>query len=146
MRLHLDDRSGAWEDRAAQPARTPSGWVPCPAVTAPAPLGAAVWSVRLYGRHVQGPDIEQEYGVTGGILTAPEALTVTVAGAEDVCQGLPCNHTIARGQACGSYMSTRYCCCCITVTEPASTLRNASGRVIPPLAPSPETTKETTRA
>lgn len=133
MRLHLDDRSGAWEDRAAQPVKIPSGWVPCPAVTAPAPLGAAVWSARLYGRHVQGPDIEQEYGVTGGILTASQALTITVAGAEDVCQG-SCGHLIARGQLCGAYMSTRYCVCCITTDEPESTFRTGSGRVIPPLA------------
>jgi hypothetical protein len=98
--------------------------------------------VRLSDRHVSGPAVEQRYGVTGGTLTASQALTITVARTEDVCQGL-CGHEIARGQLCGAYMSQRFCCCCITTDEPASTFRTASGRVIPPLAATLETIKET---
>lgn len=145
MRFRLDDGYGAWQDAASRPA-TSSGWAPCPAQDSPAPLGTPVWSVRLSDRHVSGPDVEQAYGVHGGILTAPEALTVTVAAKEDVCQGIPCNHEIARGQLCGAHMSTRYCPCCITVTEPESTFRNGSGRVIAPLASAPDTTKEAASA
>jgi len=148
MTLRLDDRSGAWEDRAAQPASTPSGWVSCPSVTAPAPLGTPVWSLRLSERHVwvrdllgRFGDVEGRYGVRGGFLTGPDALVIRVACTERCCQGAGCGHLIQRGQIHGAQMitpeitgSSGYCACCITAEEPGSILRTASGRVIPPLA------------
>lgn len=131
MRYTMDDGSPAWHDAASRPGKAP-GWVPCPAQEAPAPLGAPAWSVRLTERNVTGPDVLARYGVTGGFLTGPEALVTGPATADDVCQG-GCGHEIARGQTCGSHMSTRYCSCCITTTEPASTFRTASGIVLEPL-------------
>src|SRR5579859_324390 len=123
----MDDGSPAWHDAAARPG-TASGWVPCPAQDAPAPLGTPAWSVRLTERNVTGPDVLSRYGVTGGFLTGPEALVTGAATADDVCQGISCGHKIARGQPCGASMSSRYCVCCITVTEPASTFLTAAER------------------
>lgn len=117
-----DDSSPAWHDAASRPG-TASGWIPCPAQSAPAPPGTPVWSLRLTERAVWGDDVERRYGSRGGILTAPEALTVRVAATEGVCQGIPCSHKIARGQLHGAHMTTRYCICCITATEPESTFR-----------------------
>lgn len=124
MRFSLDDGSPAWHDAAARSGMS-ARWIPCPSQDAPAAPGTPVWSLRLTGRTVWGDDVERQYGSRGGILTAPEALTVTVATAEHVCQG-GCGHEIAGGQLHGARMSTRYCACCITATEPESTFQTGT--------------------
>lgn len=122
-----DDHSPAWHAAGARPG-TSSGWVPCPAQDAPAEIGAAAWSKRLTERNIIGPEVLARYGVTGGFLTGPDALVIGAATRDDVCQGLSCGHKIARGQACGASMTSRYCCCCVTTTEPASTFLTPAER------------------
>lgn len=101
------------------------GWVRCPAQDIPVPRGGPAWSVKLHERRVWGLDVEQKYGVRGGILTAPDALTVREAAAEHPCRA--CNHLIAGGQLYGAALGACYCPCCITADEPQSQFRSGAG-------------------
>ena len=95
---------------------TADGYPPCTSPPCPFPAGTSVWSAMLGWSLASGSMIRDRYGVGGGELGQPAALTVRTAAGEYLCGG--CRHIIARGSLHGSSAGAHYCACCVTTTRP----------------------------
>jgi hypothetical protein len=98
------------------------------ATTPPAPLapGMTVWSRKLHWSLASGDMIRDRYGVTGGELGQPDALTAARAAREHMCRD--CLRTIPKGALYGVTPggTSHYCGCCITGTRPEDQFRKAA--------------------
>jgi hypothetical protein len=88
------------------------------AQAAPVAPGMTVWSRKLNWGLASGDMIRDRYGVTGGELGQPDALTVARAAREHMCRD--CLRTIPKGALYGvtSGGTSHYCAGCIVLVRP----------------------------